>query len=272
MIFVLRFSVLKDMGEPFDAIGFKVTDEASYQALAEEAHQRGIHSKAQRSQGTLHGCCWSLGMGLEVWTVLYESKEGLFYADCRPAFRAHQIYKLYPWEIVEYEADGEAIARGVLLNADIELVFELQNLTEINPSEFRDQAIAAAVSGLAYRAQVIPKGKIPEFSPLAMHSRRKKLAENDYFVTGPITSWRTLKNEHTTSDLVWITIDLLAFKLEVLVNRADLKGELKHGTWLSADIWLQGHILTESELRARYEGIDRDIPRIEYWAKLRRGN
>ena len=30
------------MGEPFKAIGFRVFDEASYQALAREAHDRGI--------------------------------------------------------------------------------------------------------------------------------------------------------------------------------------------------------------------------------------
>ncbi|MBK7597715.1 MAG: hypothetical protein IPJ07_03965 [Acidobacteria bacterium] len=84
------------MGEPFDAIGFKVTDEASYQALAEEAHQRGTLSLSRRSAGVLHGCCWSLGSGLEVWTVLYESPEGLFYADCRPAFRSKHVFSFYP--------------------------------------------------------------------------------------------------------------------------------------------------------------------------------
>lgn len=66
------------MGEPFSAIGFKITDEASYQALAEEAQQRGTPSQAKREQGVLHGRCWSLGSGLEVWTMLYESKAGLF--------------------------------------------------------------------------------------------------------------------------------------------------------------------------------------------------
>jgi hypothetical protein len=84
------------MGEPFHAIGFNITDEASYQALAEEAQQRGTLSKARREQGVLHGFCWSVGAGLEVWTVLHESKDGLFYADCRPAFRARHIFNLYP--------------------------------------------------------------------------------------------------------------------------------------------------------------------------------
>jgi hypothetical protein len=260
------------MGEPFYAIGFKVTDEASYQALAEEAHQRGTLSKARRSQGVLHGCCWSLGAGLEVWTVLYESKEGLFYADCRPAFRSQFLFNFYPWEIVEYEEDGEAVTRGVTIDSDTEMVFELQNLTEINPTEFRERSITAAVSGLAYRAQVYARCGTHAFAPLASRHNRKKVAENDYFVSGTILSWREIKNQHTTSDLIWISVDLERIKLEVLVNRANLKGELKRGGWISAEVWLQGHILNDKELLARYEGLDLEIPRDHYWMKFRRDN
>lgn len=260
------------MGEPFYAIGFKVTDEASYQALAEEAHQRGTLSKARRSQGVLHGCCWSLGAGLEVWTVLYESKEGLFYADCRPAFRSHYIFNFYPWEIVEYEEDGEAVARGVTTDSETEMIFQLQNLTEINPNDFCERSITAAVSGLAYRAQVSARESSPTFKPLASRYTRKKVAENDYMVSGMILSWREIQNQHTTSDLIWTSIDVGRIKLEVLVNRADLKGELKRGAWLSAEIWLQGHVLNDRELQARYEGIDREIPRYDYWMKFRREN
>ncbi len=260
------------MSEPFGAIGFKVTDEASYQALAEEAHQRGTLSKARRSQGVLHGCCWSLGAGLEVWTVLYESKEGLFYADCRPAFRSHYFFNFYPWEIIEYEEDGEAVARGLTTDSDTEMIFELQNLTEINPSDYRERPITAAVSGLAYRAQINVRAGTPYFTPLASRYKRRKAAENDYAVGGTVLSWREIKNQHTTSNLIWTNIDTGLIKLEVLVNRADLKGELKRGAWLSAEVWLQGHILNEKELQARYEGIDLDIPPGKHWIKLRREN
>jgi hypothetical protein len=204
--------------------------------------------------------------------VLYESKEGLFYADCRPAFRSQYIFSFYPWEIIEYEEDGEAVARGVTTDSDTEMIFELQNLTEINPQEFRERSITAAVSGLAYRAQVNQRSGTPTFKPLASRYRRKKVAENDYAVSGVILSWREIKNQHTTSDLIWTSIDVGKIKLEVLVNRADLKGELKRGGWLSAEIWLQGHILNDKELQARYEGIDREIPRGDYWAKFRREN
>lgn len=260
------------MSEPFGAIGFKVTDDASYHALAEEAYQRGTFSKVRRSQGVLHGCCWSLGAGLEVWTMLYESKEGLYYADCRPAFRSQYFFNFYPWEIVEYEEDGEAVTRGLILDSETEMIFELQNFTEINPNDYRERPITAAVSGLAYRAQINTRGGDPAFTHLASRHTRKKVAENDYSISGIILSWRQIKNRHTTSDLVWANVDIGLIRLEVLVNRADLKGELKRGGRLSADVWLQGHILNEKELQARYEGIDIDIPRGDYWMKLRREN
>src|SRR5262245_13606875 len=151
------------MGEPFHAIGFNITDEASYQALAEEAQQRGTTTRAKREQGVIHGCCWSVGSGLEVWTMLYESKEGIFYADCRPAFRARHVFSLYPWEIAEYEEDGKAVARGALVNSSVEIVFELQNITEVDLSRLRDRQIMACVSGLGYRARVIKNTKDPLF-------------------------------------------------------------------------------------------------------------
>lgn len=260
------------MGEPFDAIGFKVTDEASYQALAEEAHERGTLSHARCSQGVLHGCCWRLGAGLEVWTVLYESKEGLFYADCRPAFRSQRVFSIFPWEIIEYEEDGEALARGMTIDTETELVFELQNLTEINPLDFGERALTAAISGLAYRAQVNLRHGTPVFAPLSSVYPKRKTTENDYAVRGVIASWREIKNRHTTRDLIWTTVDVGRFRLEVLVNRADLKGELKTGGWLSAEVWLQGHILNDKELEARYEGVDLEIPTGRYWRKLRRNN
>lgn len=258
------------MGEPFYAIGFKITDEASYQALAEEAKKRGAPSQAKREQGTLHGRCWSLGSGLEVWTMLYESKAGLFYADCRPAFRARHVFNFYPWEIAEYEEDGEAVARGLLTNSDTEIVFELQNITEVDLSRLREQQITAAVSGLAYRARVIAKSRDPLFIPLAERYPRRKATEADYVIRGRIVAWRELKNPHTTSNLILIDLDAGKVRLEVLVNHADVKGELKVDGWLSCEVWLQGHILSEKELQARYEGLDRHVYRGSFWETLRR--
>ena len=257
------------MGEPFDAIGFRVGDEAAYQALAEEAHQRGAVSRVQREQATLHGCCWRLGDGLEVWTVLHESQQGLFFADCRPAFRGRHLFALYPWEIIEYEEDGEAVARGII-DPGVELTFELQNITEIDPADFCERAITATVSGLAYRARLHAKPRESLFVRLSQHQPRRRAAENDYIVRGTILSWREIKNPCTTSDLVWVDIDTGKVQIEILINRSDLKGELQRGALISAEVWLQGHVLNDHQMRARYEGVDFNTPRADFWRKLRR--
>jgi hypothetical protein len=258
------------MGEPFHAIGFNITDEASYQTLAEEAQQRGTASKARREQGVLHGFCWSVGSGLEVWTVLHESKDGIFYADCRPAFRARHVFGLYPWEIAEYEEDGEAVARGVVISSGVELVFELQNMTEVDLNRLRDRQITASISGLAYRARVITKTRDPLFAPLSERYPRRNPTEPDYAVRGRILSWREIKNPVTTNDLILIDVDAGKLKVEVLLNRADLKGELKAGAWLASEVWMQGHILSEKDLEARYVGLDRQVYRGSFWETLRR--
>jgi len=258
------------MGEPFDAIGFCVSDQAAYHALAEEAHHHGAVSRVRREKAPLHGCCWHLGEGLEVWTVLHESPEGFFYADCRPAFRSRHLVTLFPWEITEYEADGEAIVRAVDAATNTELVFELQNMTEINPSALGDQAITATVSGLAYRARLSSRKYKPMLTPLNRRRKRRSSAENDYAIRGPIISWRELKNPRTASDLILATVDTGTLKLEVLVNRADSIGEIREGMTIAADVWLQGYILSDRELRLRYEGIDLEAPSKLFWSALRR--
>jgi hypothetical protein len=152
------------------------------------------------------------------------------------------------------------------------MVFQLQNLTEINPLDFGERALTAAISGLAYRAQVIARHGNRLFAPLSSIYPKRKTSENDYAVRGVIVSWREIKNRHTTSDLIWTNIDVGSFKLEVLVNRADVKGELKVGAVLSAEVWLQGHILNDKELQSRYEGVDLEIPPGSHWRTLRRDN
>src|SRR5205823_1961989 len=158
-----------------------------------EAHQHGTINRVPREQATLHGCCWHLGEGLEVWTVLHESKEGLFYADCRPAFRGRHGFRLYPWEITEYEEDGEATVRALIEGSETEMIFELQNITEIDPAVFRERALTATVSGLAYHARALSRAAEPLFVPLAQVSSRKQVAENDYAVRGTILYWREIK-------------------------------------------------------------------------------
>ena len=257
------------MSEPFEAIGFKVTDEASYQALAREAHQRGTMTRVLREEGVLHGCCWSLGGGLEVWTVLYESQEGTFYADCRPAFRARQTYQFYPWEILEFEQDGEALLTGVVRHSRREWVIALQNLTELDLKQLPRNHVTAVVSGLAYRARIVRPSRQGALFEAGL--TRRKAAENDYRVRGEILSWREIRNPLTTNHLLAIRLALGSESLEVLVNQRDLSGDPQRGQWLSAEIWLQGYLLGDQQLRASYEGVDPQIPRQHYWRTLRRG-
>ena len=260
------------MGEPFDAIGFKVTGQAAYQALAEEARAHGVLSRAPREQSTLHGCCWRLGEGLEVWAILNESKEGFFYADCRPAFRGRHTLALFPWEITEYEDDGEATVRALVERGGAEVIFELQNITEINPAVFRERALTVTVAGLAYRARINARAVAPALTPLAQAAPRKQAAENDYLVRGQVLYWREIKNPRTESELVWLYVDAGKLRLEVVISRADLKGELRRGASVTAEVWLQGHILSEEELRARYEGVDAESPPGSFWERFRREN
>lgn len=260
------------MGEPFDAIGFKIRDEASYQALAEQAHERGSLTQSRRERSTLHGCCWKIGDGIEVWTVLKESTDGLLCLDCRPAFRGRYLYALFPWEIMEYEDDGEAVVRGIVTGSDVQLIFELQNLTEVSLVGLRDHPITANVSGLAYNGRLDHKKGEETLRPLAESTRRKRFAENDHTVIGRVLHWRTLHNPQTTNDVVWIYLQTGPIRIEVLVNRSDLQGELKVGARLTAEVWLQGYVLSERELESRYEGIDIAISRGDYWNSLRRNN
>src|SRR4051812_13910288 len=116
----------------FDAIGLEVTNETAFNNLAEDAGKRGEVSRLTRKSGVLHGRCWRLGEGLEVWTVLYESDTGeVFHADCRPGFRARFTQRINPWILTEFEEEGEALVHGFIEDTDVEVLFELQNLTEV---------------------------------------------------------------------------------------------------------------------------------------------
>jgi hypothetical protein len=261
------------MPEPFTAIGFHVNDQAAYEALAAEARLHGALTQAQRERATLHGCCWELGNGLEVWTVLHESHEGLCYADCRPAFRGRQTFNLFPWEILEFEDEGEAVVRAHYDNGPTEIIFELQNLTEINPLAYRHRTLTAAIAGLVYHARIHRRVATPLFQALRERkSHRRRAHENDYAVRGTVLAWRALRNSHTTRDLLWVQLNAGVLTLELLINPATLTGELSVGATLSADLWLQGHILTDRELQLRYEGVDRNISPTRFWPRLRVGN
>ena len=125
------------MNPTFETIGLEVPSEKAFNYLAERAGDQGEPTQLSRRGAVIHGRCWKLGQGLEVWTVLYESGSGdVFYADCRPGFRARYIQTISPWALTEYDEEGEAVIHGYRQGTDCEVLFELQNLTEVGPAGF----------------------------------------------------------------------------------------------------------------------------------------
>jgi len=264
------------MAELFEAIGFEVADEETYTSLAEYAENSGERSYIHRRDATLHGRCWKIGGGLEVWSVLYERDGDLFYADCRPAFRSRYVHPLRGWELIEYDEDGEAIMHG-RAQEDAEIIFELQNLTELDPKIFRESQLQVALAGLAYSVQTFPASSsdiLPYRFDLAeeIPRYRDNACENDYLISGSVLAWREFQNPLTSSPLVWAYVDAGAIRLELLANRHALTGKPAIGSWITANVWLQGHLLDTKEIFARYEGVDRSSEASDFWAGLRRGN
>jgi hypothetical protein len=261
------------MVELFASIGFEVADEDSYNLLAEYAENSGERSRVHRGDVTLHGRCWRLAEGIEVWSILYERATEIYYADCRPAFRSRYVHHIQPWELIEYDEDGEAIVRGILPGG-AEVIFELQNLTELNPCVFREGHLHIALAGLAYNAQVLATETASSRFELAeqLPGLAESACENDYFIRGRLLAWREIQNPVTQSELVWLYIDCGKIRLEILANRRTLRGQPKIGATVTASIWLQGHVLEETEIEARYEGVDRDYEPSDFWTGLRRDN
>jgi hypothetical protein len=268
------------MAELFDAIGFEIADEHSYNSLVEYVENNGQRTRAQRGAAALHGRCWKLGDGLEVWSILYERGSELYYADCRPAFRSRYVRTIMPWELVEYDEDGEAIVRGGA-RGESEVVFELQNLTELRDAVFRQSHLRVALAGIAYAARVLPAATFKHSMSRPAHrfelAKRlegfaDKACENDYVLSGQVLAWREIRNPMTAADLVWIYVDAAAIRLEVLANRRALRGQLKIGAAITANIWLQGHVLEDSDISARYEGVDQEYELADFWVELRRAN
>jgi hypothetical protein len=266
-------------GDIFEAIGFDVADEDSYNLLAEYAERAGNRSAAYRADITLHGRCWKLGDGLEVWSVLYESPSELYYADCRPSFRGRYVYNIQPWEMAEYCEDGEAIIRATLCPGP-EIFFELQNFTEVKTTIFRKHRLHVALAGLASSASISrsarasgSRAEIQRFYPLSADPESTGDSyENEYVVSGTILASREILNSVTEQRLFWTHLDAGKIRLEVLVNGRGIEGKPKIGSTLSATVWLQGHVLQDSEILARYEGIDMNTTRGEFWTLLRRTN
>lgn len=262
------------MDGTFEAIGLEVPSEKDFNYLAERAGDQGEPTQLPRRGAVLHGRCWKLGEGLEVWTVLYESGTGeIFYADCRPGFRARYTQRITPWALTEYDEDGEAIVHGYCDGTETEVLFELQNLTEVGPEGFRAQELYVGLCGLAYRARVSQsRTERAEWQPLEEAAPSRAAHENDWSLTGRVVSFKPLRNPLSGGELYWVYLDLERLKLEVLVNRRTLRGELALGAMLSAEVWLQGHVLDRRALLSRYEGTDTAYTTASLWSHLRRRN
>jgi hypothetical protein len=262
------------MNLTFETIGLEVPSEKAFNYLAERAGDQGEPTQLSRRGAVLHGRCWKLGEGLEVWTVLYESGSGdVFYADCRPGFRARYIQSIGPWALTEYDEEGEAVVHGFSKATDCEVLFELQNLTEVGPAGFRASELQVGLCGLAYRARVRKGNAKTHWTPLEKSAPSRAAHENDWSLSGRIIACKPLRNPLSGSELYWIHVDLERMKLEVLVNQRVLRGDPPvPGAILDAEIWLQGHVLDEQALTSRYEGVDLAYGAVSFWSRLKRRN
>ena len=262
------------MDVTFETIGLEVPSEKAFNYLAERAGDQGEPTQLTRRGAVLHGRCWKLGEGLEVWTVLYESGTGdIFYADCRPGFRARYTQRISPWALTEYDEEGEAIVHGYCDGTETEVLFELQNLTEVGPEGFRAQELHVGLCGLAYRARVCQRQERARWATLESCAPARAAHENDWSLCGRVLSFKSLRNPLSGSELYWAYLDLDCLKLEVLINRRSLRGgELSVGAHVAAEVWLQGHVLDRRTLLSRYEGFDQTFAPAAMWARLRRRN
>jgi hypothetical protein len=260
------------MEETFRAIGFEIPDEAAYNTVAEMAEARGTRTRIRRRDVTLHGCCWKVGCGVEVWTILYESPDEYYYADCRPAFRPRHAQPIESWEIVEFNEDGEAVVEGRLARTGSPVTFALQNLTELEEDVFTHARLSAALGGLAYDVRIAAQGAVLGIVPSRRPGAVPPPDGNDYVVTGRIMRSGALRNSYTEAELVWLLLDAGGVQLEIVVERSAMEGDAEPGTKVEADLWLQGYVLDDRTERAPYEGIDPDWEPAESWSFLRRGN
>ena len=258
----------------FDAIGIEITNENTFNDLAEDARNRGEVSRLTRKSGVLHGRCLKFGEGLEVWTMLYETNTGkVTYADCRPAFRARYAQRISPFIQTEFDEDGEILIHGFIEDTDTEVLFELQNVTEVGAEIFEQKSLRVGLCGLAYRAKVSKKSEKVHWKPFDEMPLSISVGENAWSLRGRVIAFNMLRNDFSGNDLYWMYLDVGAQKIEVLVNRRALKGEkLQTGAFVEAEIWLQGHILQENALRPGYEGVDRSRQTVDFWKSFKRKN
>jgi hypothetical protein len=109
--------------------------------------------------------------------------------------------------------------------------------------------------------------------PLERAAPSRAAHENDWIVRGRVIAFKPLINPLSGSELYWIYLDLNRLKLEVLVNARALTGSrLQIGATVSAEVWLQGHVLDSRALRHQYEGVDQSCSTASLWSHFLRHN
>jgi hypothetical protein len=99
--------------------------------------------------------------------------------------------------------------------------------------------------------------------------------ENDWSLCGKVLDFEPLRNSFSGNELYWLYLDLGELKLEVLVNQRTLNNKkLRVGSFIRADIWLQGHIsnLNASRNLFLYEGVDWNTRTVDFWKTFKRPN
>lgn len=260
--------------EIFNAIGLPFLKGKTLNDLAADAEKLGEASISARTDCTLYGHCWRIGAGLEVWTILYESASGeTFYAGCRPGFRARYAQNIEKWSLYEDCKEGEAAVRGFIENSSAEVFFQLQNLTEISPKNFDRETLRVALGGLAVRAEISGAEEDFLWQPLRETPETIHIEKTYRRLCGKIRAFETLRNPHSEKDLYWIYLALENFDLEILVNQKDLRGsDLRVGSFVKADVWLQGHIVSRSTRFSHYEGVDWSASPVDFWKHFKRQN
>ncbi len=261
------------MDPSFQAIGIVFPNERAFDEFAADVVRRGEATRLLRDDGVLHGRCLKFGKGLEAWTVHYESSPGeLIYTDCRPAFRARQVHRIQPWILSESSAEG-AVVHGFIEDSETEVLFEVQNLTEIGAHELRRKTLNVRLCGLAHSAE-IGENQIREIWMTKDEASLNIGGQHDIWVlAGNIVAFETLRNPLSGTDLFWVLVEIGDFRLELVVNQQTLSGAgIGVGKSIRAEIWLQGHIECADLKRRGYEGVDRFTLTSELWRGLRRPN
>ncbi len=258
--------------EIFNAIGLKIPKGKTLSDLAEDAERKGEASLSTRPSCVIHGRCWRIGFGLEVWTILYESETGeVFFADCRPGFRARYTQNLSDWSLFETEAEGEAAIEGYTENYGVKVFFQLQNLTEAAAGNFEQKKLTVGLCGLAYHAEVSAREEKSYWK--SSKTNASKTDKTNWHLCGKVIEFNALRNPFSGSDLYWIHLDLGNFELEILVNRHALTGsDLCVGATIKAKIWLQGHIASRSTFYSNYEGVDWSVNPVDFWKQFKKQN